>query len=251
MSEKFESQQFRNNLAKEIKETPEGRKDILEKQKETPEYWQARTEKIKERQDEEEIDNGLGVLVKKKTLYHGSGISGIKKFNKAEEDTVGSGIYFTSEAKNAISYARIRSIRERTPQRADGLPTIKDSNPIIYEVSVENMKLLDLRRDENVKKVLDGFRQVLIEEFKKPDITYYYKEALKEIEGEINSGKVGASNLKKVAQRTGQMFTDCVKLLGYEGLITIEGGEGDYGNHDTYVIFDTDKVKINQERKIL
>ena len=166
--EKFEPQQFRDELAKEIKEAPkEERKEILEQAKETPEYLQARGEKIKERQDEEEIDNGLGILMKKKTLYHGSGISGIETFNKAEEDTVGSGIYFTSEAKDAIGYARLRSERERNPNRADGAPVIEDSVPTIYESSVENMKLCDLRKDENVKKVLGGFREVLKAELKK------------------------------------------------------------------------------------
>src|SRR3990167_7511519 len=148
--ENFESQQFRDELAKEIKEAPkEERKEILEKAKETPEYWQARTEKIKERQDEEEIDNGFGVLVEKKTLYHGSGISGIKeqgKFTKAEEDTVGSGIYFTSEAKDAIGYARLRAKRERG--RMDEQKNGK-AEPTIYESSVENMKLCDLRKEEN------------------------------------------------------------------------------------------------------
>lgn len=250
--ENFESKQYRDELAKEIKEVPkEERKEILEKAKETPGYWQARTEKIKERQDEEEIDEGLGVLVKKKTLYHGSGIAGIKKFNKAEEDTVGSGIYFTSEAKDAIGYAMLRSERERDPHRADGLPVIKDSNPIIYESSVENMKLCDLRKNENVKKVLDGFRQALKEELKKPDLKWNWQAVLEQVIEIINSGKVGAGNLKEVVQRTDQMFSDYVKSLGYEGLITFEGGEGGNGDHDTYLIFDSDKVKINQEHRIL
>ncbi|MFZ2522357.1 MAG: hypothetical protein WAX44_00110 [Minisyncoccia bacterium] len=53
--ENFESQQFRDNLAKEIKEAPkEERKGILNRAKETPEYHQARTEKVKERKGEEE-----------------------------------------------------------------------------------------------------------------------------------------------------------------------------------------------------
>lgn len=53
--ENFESQQFRDNLAKEIKEVPkEKHKEILDVAKETPEYQQARTEKIKERQDKGE-----------------------------------------------------------------------------------------------------------------------------------------------------------------------------------------------------
>lgn len=239
--ENFESQQFRNELAKEIQDAPKDeRKEILEKAKQAPKYWQARGEKINERQDEEEIDDGLGILVKKKTLYHGSGTSGIESFNKAEEDTVGSGIYFTSEAKDAIGYARRRSRRE------------KDASPVIYESSVENMKLLDLRKDENVKKVLDGFKQVLIEKLKEPDLKWNVQGVLQKAVEAITSGKVGSGNLREVTFSTGQMFSDYCKSLGYEGLMTFEGGEGDdVSNHDTYLIFDPEKAKINQEHKIL
>ena len=61
----FESQQFRDELAKQIKEAPKKeRKDILEKAKETPEYWQARTEKIKERQLEQ-LQQELGHIKEK------------------------------------------------------------------------------------------------------------------------------------------------------------------------------------------
>ena len=45
--ENFESQQFRDELAKEIQDAPKDeRKEILEKAKQAPEYWQARGEKI-------------------------------------------------------------------------------------------------------------------------------------------------------------------------------------------------------------
>ncbi|MBI2612976.1 hypothetical protein HYW59_04205 [Candidatus Kaiserbacteria bacterium] len=253
--EKFGSQQFRDKLAKEIKEVPkEERKEVLEHAKETPEYWQARTEKIRERQEEVEIDEGLGVLVKRKTIYHGSGISGIKKFDKAEEDTVGSGIYFTSEAKDAIGYARLRSKREQYAQRADGKPVIEDSVPVIYESSVENIKLCDLRKGDNVKKVLDGFRQVLeskMQGLNDGNIDNFWRsKSLQRAVDAINSGKVGAGNLREVTFSTGKTFSDYIKSLGYEGLITLEGGEGGNGNHDTYLIFDSEKITINQEQAI-
>jgi|SRR3989338_6342625 len=246
-----ESQKFRNELAEKVKKAPKtNRKDILEKAKENSEYWQVRTEKIQERQDEEEIDDGLGLLVKKKTLYHGSGISGIEKFDKAEEDTVGSGVYFTSEAKDAIGYARLRSKRERYEQRADGKPVNKDSKPVIYESSVDNIKLCDLRKDENVKKILDGFKKILKEESKRTDVPWFYKGAIENSIDIINGGKVGSGNIKEVAQSNGQIFSDYIKSLGYEGLITFEGGESGNGNHDTYLIFDSEKVEINQEHNI-
>src|SRR3989344_1322668 len=237
----FESQQFRDELAKEIKEAPKAeRKEILEKTKETSDYWQARTEKVKERQDEEEVDDGLGIFLKKKTLYHGSGTGGIEQFNKAEEDTVGSGIYFTSEAKDAIGYARRRS-RGR-----------EGTLPIIYESSVENMKMLDLRKDENVKKVLEGFREVLKNKLKEPDLKWYYEESLENAVKAIDESKVNAGNLRKVTYSVCQMFSDYVQSLGYEGLVTFEGGVGeDIKNHDTYLIFDPEKVKVNREQRVL
>lgn len=239
--ENFESQQYRNQLAKEVKDAPKDeRKEILDKAKEKPDYWQARGEKINERQGEEKIDDGLGVLVKKKTLWHGSGISGIESFNKAEEDTVGSGIYFTSEAKDAIGYARRRSRRE------------KDASPVIYESSVEDMKLLDLRKDENVKKILEGFKPILVKKLKEPDLKWNVQGVFQMAVEAITSGKVGSGNLREVTFGTGQMFSDYCKSLGYEGLITFEGGEGDdVGSHDTYLIFDPEKAKISQEHKIL
>ncbi len=257
MVEKSESQQFRDELFNEITEIPKDKRtNSLEEAKKMPEYWQARTEKIKKRQDEIEINDGFGVLLKKKTIYHGSGIRGIKRFNKAEEETVGSGIYFTSEAKDAIGYARIRSKRERNPDRRDGLPTIEDSVPIIYESSVENIKLLDLRKNENVIKVLEGFRKILEknlqEELENPDLKYKWRgRTLRKAIETIDAGEVKAGNLREVTLSLGPTFSDYVKSLGYEGLIALEGGEEDIGEHDTYLIFDPDKIKINQEYNIL
>jgi len=123
---------------------------------------------------------------------------------------------------------------------------------VIYESSVENMKLLDLRKDENVKKVLDGFKQVLIEKLKEPDLEWNVQGVLQKAVEAITSGKVGSGNLREVTFSTGQMFSDYCKSLGYEGLMTFEGGEGDdVSNHDTYLIFDPEKAKINQEHKVL
>ena len=52
---KFEPQQFRDNLAKELTETPkEQRREVLDRVKESPEYQRARTKKIKELTGEEE-----------------------------------------------------------------------------------------------------------------------------------------------------------------------------------------------------
>lgn len=237
----FDSEGFRGGLARELQGRPKReRRAILETAKGSPDYWQARGIKINEREHEEEVDNGLGILLKKKTIYRGSGTSGIRQFGKAEEDTVGSGVYFTSEAKDAIGYARRRSRGK------------EGATPVIYESLVENMRLLDLRKDENVRKVLEGFKEVLQDKLQEPGLKWNYERVLQDAVRTINEGGVSVGNLRDVTFGTGKMFTGYVKTLGYGGLVTLEGGEGDdVGDHDTYLIFDPEKVKINQEHKIL
>jgi hypothetical protein len=237
--------QSRDKLAKRIGKSPkEERKEILEQAKETPEYLHARSEKIKERQGEEEVDNGLGVLVKRKTIYHGSGISGITKFNEAEEDTVGSGIYFTSDAKDAIGYARRRSRRA------------EDHKPIVYEANIENLKLLDLRKQENFEKILPGFADKLYERYEEHKAQNNnsltgYGVVLMRILQAIDANKISINNLKTLTQQTGKYFSEYVQSLGFDGLVVMEGGEGDdVHNHDTYLIFDPEKVSINRESTI-
>jgi hypothetical protein len=239
--ENFESQDYRDELAKTIKNAPaEARSEILEQAKIQPEYWQSRGEIAKKIQGEEPIDGGLGVFVKRKTLYHGTGISGINDFDKAEETTVGEGAYFTSEPEAAIGYARRRSKRD------------KDQKPIIYEANIENTKLAELRQKENVQKVLPGFRKILLEKWQEPDLRWDRQLVLSKAIEAIDSDKIGPGNLRDIAFSTGKIFTDYIASLGYDGLITYEGGEGsDVGFHDTYLIFDPERAKINKEHVVV
>ena len=46
----------------------------------------------------------MGILIKNKTLYHGSNIPDIEFIENAENATLGVGAYF-SDAKNALYYA--------------------------------------------------------------------------------------------------------------------------------------------------
>lgn len=244
---KNEQSNYRQQLAAEIKSVPKKqRRTILDKAQENQQYWQARGEKIKQTQEEAQTDDGMAVFLKKKTLYHGSGTKDIKLFDKAEEDTVGSGVYFTSEPKDAIGYARRRS------------KSNADKTPVIYEGSVENMKVLDLRNKKNVNQILDGFKQVLLKEIERnkendsENKKFFWRRVLETSVEKIDSDEIGTGNLREVTFSTGRLFSDYCKSLGYEGLITFEGGEGqDVGSHDTYLIFDPGRVKINREHKIV
>lgn len=162
--------------------------------------------------NEEIIDGGLGVLVRNKTLYYGSDISGIEKLRPAREDTVGNGVYFTSDEQAAMGYARRRSHNR------------EDRSSAVYEIAIENMKLLDLRKGENVKRILGGFKEILEQKLKEPELRWDQETVLQKAIEAINAGAVGAGNLRDVTFSTGQMFTDYVKSLGYDGLITLEGG---------------------------
>src|SRR3989344_6039344 len=126
---------YRDNLAEAIKGAPkEDRKDVLDRVKEDPEYWDARNKKVEAGQDEEPINDGMGVFVKNRTLYHGSATPEIKKegkFKKAVESTVGEGVYLTSQTKDAIGYAHTR-IGSNPYGKAETEPTI-------YETSIESL----------------------------------------------------------------------------------------------------------------
>lgn len=241
---------YRDSLAEEIKNAPEEEQEgILEQAKRTPEYQIARNKKIEGRQEEEEIDDGLGVFVKKKTLYHGSATTGVKKtgFKISEDDnsTVGRGIYCTSSAADAVGYAK-----GRVGMGRGGLSG-KDEVPVIYECSVENMKFLDLRKSENIKRVMPGWIKILEDELSNPNYKYWYKQPLKEAIERLRAEKIGGSNLQEGVHINDKLFSEYVASLGYEGLVTIEGGEiNNPGDHDSYVIFDPEKVKIIKEQKI-
>lgn len=233
---------FRSNLAGELSETPkEERAEKLDRAKESPEYWQARQEKLAHRQEEEIINDGQGIFLKKKTLYHGSATSGIENFQKAQDNTVGSGVYFTSTAQEAIGYAKVRSVGQyKNPTEGE--------IPFIYEASVENVKLLDLRSNENLQSILPSYRALLFEKCQDPNLLWNVQGAYLAAIDSIDRGNVRSA--KTIAANTGHLFTEYIKNLGYDGLVTIEGGEGNIGDHDTYLIFDPEKIKVWQEHKI-
>jgi hypothetical protein len=234
-------QEFRNDLAKEILKVPkEERRQILDKAKTKPEYWEAREERLRKVEEEETIDNGLGVFIKRKILFHGSNISGIQNFKLADETTIGKGVYLTSQTEAAIRYARYH------------LSNSKDKTlPVIYEVSIENLKLLDLRDDKNVDTILQGFKEVLIKEKEKSGLKWYEENDILSAIEVIDTKRYYDGGLREAINGLQNIFTDYCKSLGYDGLIYIEGGNVPFtGDHDTYLIFDYSKIKVIEGHKL-
>ncbi len=234
---KFEH--YRKTLAHEVSalsSRTEKQKRIDSEKESNQEYWQARQEYIDKNQEEEAINGGEGILVRKKTLYHGSATPEIKEFEESKERTIGNGIYLTSHAQKAIGYADVRS-RAKEPA-------------ILYEVIIENLKLCDLRKNINVAKIAVGFGEKLRTELVKIPNRRVKNNIIQTLEL-IDAGEITADNIRDVSFNFLSWFTDYIKSLGYDGLITFEGGDGNIGSHDSYVIFDPKKVKINQEQKMI
>ena len=116
---------------------------------------------------------------------------------------------------------------------------------------IEDMKLLDLRNDKNAKTILRKFSDVCKEKSEDKNVDIKYRIPLKQAFVLIRTGKIKSANISEAIGPIGKYFSDYVKSLDYDGLIAIEGGEGDeIGNHDSYVIFDPNEVKIGREQKL-
>ncbi len=194
---------------------------------------------------EEIIDNGLGILIHHKTLYHGSATAGIESLQQAEEYTMGHGVYLTSEADKAGGYGKVRARNQ--------------AQPFVYMTEISNLKLVDLRQANNVEQVARGILPRLrakLEEYQdKGDVPWYYSHAVQRAIEMIEEGNFGKGRVEAVAQYpiVAEVFEEYVRSLGYDGVIGVEGGEGGedmaIGDHDTYVIFNPEQVKVIAQRK--
>ena len=229
-------------MAKKIISTPkQDRRDLLNQEQADEQYWQARQQLAGTRQVETEIDGGLGVLLDKRFLYHGSPVDNISQFNEAEETTIGTGVYLTSQADIAIGYARLRANHR------------KGKSPVIYEVEVNNLKILDLRKNDNVVKILQGFKLYLADLYNSPNQPRRpsWQIAIRRAINTIESHTVNSGNLRKVTFNTSPYFSEYIQSLGYDGLVAFEGGEGDtVGDHDSYVIFNPANIRVNRRHML-
>lgn len=249
------------SLASTLKGLPrEERPRVVEEAKGTPEYWQAKSEHVKNTDEEEPIDDGLGLLLKKKRLYHGSGSGNIKDMEKAEHATMGRGVYFTSTGNEAIGYARKRA--QEPNEFCEEDESITHGEATIYECEVRDVRMIDLRKKENLKKIMDGFVDFLRKILRNQEelvrynygrrTTYLLVEDMSEVIDLIEKGDIGRVGYTRTGGQIQNIFSDYIASLGYEGVVTFEGGEPPYVlDHDTYMIIDPKKIKIISEHKIV
>lgn len=246
---------FRKALSDHLRSVPKhGRREVHTNAIHDAKYWKDRSNLHSERQGEHHEEDHLGLILTKKTLYHGSGINGISLFQPAEEDTVGRGIYFTSGAEAAIGYATLRAQRERYEQRSDGKAVLPDAKPTLYEISIEHARLCDLRTDENITEIMRDFSPVLVGALQAPAAqgskNKYLRNVYIKALDTLAQQSIGVRNLREITWSTGALFSEYLQSRGYDGLVTIEGGEDINGNHDTYVLFDPTQITIHYEQTI-
>ncbi|MEK6917632.1 MAG: hypothetical protein AABW51_01670 [Nanoarchaeota archaeon] len=170
-------------------------------------------------------------------LYHGSGELGIRVFRKAYDDTIGEGIYLTSDIESAEGYAKLRSQNTKTP--------------VVYSVSVDGLNFLDFREIKTLDIVMASFLEVLTDKLKHAKKWYVVASTKKAIE-DIRNKKYIKSGIKEITFSHGDIFSRHIESLGYDGLLALEGGEGKYRKiHDSWVVHNPSKVNFIGERKIV
>jgi len=205
-------------------------------------------------------DNGLATIVGADTsIFHGTTIEDITQFEKGIEDTLGTGIYFTSQRKPAEGYAKVREGRGK-------------GKPLVYEAKVPDAKFVDLRDIPTLHKVMEGYVPFLEEWHKKeyaneedaeiryrdcePDkrLSFYWidrkmdRKKIEEIKGNVERKAYMKIGIKSISYVFPWLFSEYLQSLGYEGLIAFEGGESGngvtIGNHDSWVVFEPEKTNI-------
>ena len=174
-------------------------------------------------------------------LFSGSPVPGLETFRDSEETTVGSGVYLTSQKEAARGYALVRGSR---------LPAI----PTLYEVEIADMDMVDLATRVAVESFAKLWRQELENwrETKLPIINVPHEMVRETYEERVQKviefiDRNSFRYLRDLTFNFGGLIREVFTRQEYDGLIAIEGGESGngvtIGDHDSYVIFDSTKVK--------
>lgn len=243
---------FRQEAAKSLKATAkENRREKLSALQKSDEYWAARMQKLLGVGQKAEFNEDRTAFHWKiKSVYHGSDVSDIDTFNFAEESTIGANaVYFTVDPTLAIGYAKLRK-QERSRESAH-----------LYEARLSNVHLMNWVEPKSVDILKNEFKEFCLtvqtalnsedyEEFKTKYNLYVDKStaqyALQKIIGTCDSETLNGGNIKTIAQGVmGNFFEAFVKEKGFDGVITLEGGDDkEYTGKSgvSVVLYNKDKI---------
>ncbi|HSX45119.1 MAG TPA: hypothetical protein VLF39_03380 [Candidatus Saccharimonadales bacterium] len=180
------------------------------------------------------------LLIDHKILYRGSATSGLNEFSHAQETTVGEGVYFVDNSSQAAEYAKRRG------------QSLHGSHPVVAKAEVNNLKLVNLSNPEKLQAVMEDFGTVLQKKKESlPEDTPFFRAASIDKSLESIGKGIQVGRVKEAIFSHSASFTNYLRGLGYDGLKTPEGGEGDdIGKHDTFLIFDPEKIKLISETPV-
>ena len=215
----------------------------------------------------------IGIQVNR-SLYHGSSVPDIRKFNPylvdyMGMDTLGGGIYTTDFRKMAINYA---FYRYNLYVGGSGIPPVpmQKLRPTIYTLKYKKNRnyVADLSEPRKIRALYIQLKEFLGQEYLKrgligkANLGWFIQHLEKIISNQllfqgIRSLLVGKDKDNRVINYT--VIYDIInflKKMGYHGLRSGEGGEMKYfesyaaypwENSMSYVIFNPDDVKIVSE----
>jgi len=179
-------------------------------------------------------------------LFHGTAVQGIDALKKGIEDTLGTGVYFTSDRKAAEGYARVRNGR--------------GGHPTVYEAVAPDAKFVDLRDIPTLDAVMQGYLEFLPDwlerDYPEKETTNPNDKRSRRLWGKkiaritqvIQNKRYSPGTIRNVAYEMPWLFSEYIQSLGFDGLIGLEGGESrngvTIGNHDSWVVFDPEKTQI-------
>jgi hypothetical protein len=193
------------------------------------------------------------MIFEEENVYHGTTEPEIESFDFAKESTIGNkALYFTVDPTLAMGYAKLRG-EERGGQAAH-----------LYEVGLSDIKLQNWAQLETVYILKEKFATYLEQVIQEIEIKGYESFAQKygiqpkiresTVRNVINNtighikqeGFLHGGNIKNVAFGIpGIFFQNFVEQNGFDGVITIEGG--DDSNHTakpglSVVVYNPDKI---------
>lgn len=180
--------------------------------------------------EELKIYRGLSIS---KEQYQGS--EAFEPVRQAYEHTVGEGMYCTPGVAIAISYAEHRSHGELVP--------------VICSYDYKDTNLVCLLTQESIDAYIPEYLAYISSNTKTKDPEW--SESFREtVQSWLDAKKIHAGNLKHVAKEP--HFTDFFKKKGFDGLMTLEGGERAGSGIDqltSIVIFDPKAKLVGVETK--
>lgn len=254
---------FRKSTAESLRALPKNeRKGRLVALQRSDEYWTARVEKLKIGGQKAEFSQDRTSLKwKVKSVYHGSDVEGIQEFNFAEESSIGdNAVYFAIDPTLAMEYSRLRPSERNTGKSFLYEAILSDVNLMNWAETniVEKLKIEYAEYCKKILSEIDANGYDAVTKIYAIPATLNERVALTALKRIITicaqEGALNGGNVKNVAfGALGIFFERFVESKGFDGVITIEGGDSENLTSRggvSVVIYNKNKIQSHRQIEI-